>query len=56
VIFCRFAEGNMKSVMNAKVFLRNRETGQYYAGGGIGSRKETGQRISKSRIFATGKQ
>jgi hypothetical protein len=25
-------------------------------GGGIGIRKETGQRISKSRIFATGKQ
>jgi hypothetical protein len=47
---------NMKGLMKVRVFLRNRGTGQYYAGGGIGIRKETGQRITKSRIFATGKQ
>ena len=30
--------------------------GTILRGGGIGIRKETGQRISKSRIFVTGKQ
>ena len=32
VIFRRSAEGNMKSLLKTKVFLRHRETGQYYAG------------------------
>src|SRR5664279_1124087 len=32
VRLCRSAGGNLKNLMNAKVFLRNRETGQYYAG------------------------
>ncbi len=32
VSLCRSAGGNLKNLMNAKVFLRNRETGQYYAG------------------------
>ena len=29
---CRSADRNMKSLAKTKVFLRNRETGQYYAG------------------------
>jgi hypothetical protein len=32
VIFRRSAEGNMKSLLKTKVFLRHRESGQYYAG------------------------
>ena len=32
MIFCRSADGNMKSVKNIRVFLRNRATGQFYSG------------------------
>lgn len=32
VIFCPAAEGNMKSLIKTKVYLRHQETGQYYAG------------------------
>jgi hypothetical protein len=32
VCLCVSADGNLIDSMNAKVFLRNRQTGQYYAG------------------------
>ena len=32
MIFYRSADGNMKSLMKTKVFLRHKESGQYYAG------------------------
>ena len=37
MIFRRSAEGNMKSLTKTKVFLRHRETGQYYAGSNLWS-------------------
>lgn len=32
LISCRSLDGNLKGLMRAKVLLRNRETGQFYAG------------------------
>ena len=56
VSLCRSTDGNLKGLMKAKVFLRNRGTGQYYTGltgwSGNGSMAHDFDTVESATLFA----